>query len=467
MAGIGFELRKIYGRKTLASGIWGSVYATMASAGPSALVAILILLFKFIMDRSNVTELESRFFISSFTYIFLASILISAFFNTTLSRYISDCIFQKAEEDICAAVFGVLAAGSAISGGLMLLLCVGMYEKSKISISFLVIYYFLGVLVTNAYNLMTFISALKEYKEVTFSYFLGIVFAGAVFWAALQVFDMHIVTSAYLALVCGYFLLNLLLIFFCVKAFGRPGKRSFAFLKYFVAYPKLLVSGFFYIMGLYISTAIYWFFSDMGERISIFRTAPTYDLALFFAMIVNMSALVIFVVKVETAFFDKYVAYLSALNHGSYERIEKERENMNHVIRYQLFFVYEVQLIITVVLICLANVFFPYLNISVQILNLFMVLSMGLYTVFCMYFTIIFLYYFEDHTGACVGPLLFFAVTAVFATAAAVIGKPFYALPLLIGGLCGWIVSFWMLRRRLSHLNAFLMCKNKRQEEVK
>ena len=132
---------------------------------------------------------------------------------------------------------------------------------------------------------------------------------------------------------------------------------------------------------------------------------------------------------------------------------------MGNVLRYQLFFVYEVQLIITVVLICLANVFFPYLNISVQVLNMFMVLSMGLYTVFCMYFTVVFLYYFEDHAGACAGPCVFLAVTAVVAVAAVFVGMPFYTLALLAGGLSGWIVSFGRLRYRLEHLNAFLMCR--------
>lgn len=95
----------------------------------------------------------------------------------------------------------------------------------------------------------------------------------------------------------------------------------------------------------------------MREHVSIFRTVPNYNLAMFAAIAVNMSALVIFVVKAETASFDKYVAYLSAVNQGSYSRIEKERENMNNTIHYQLFFVYGVQLIITVILICLANVF--------------------------------------------------------------------------------------------------------------
>lgn len=459
MAGIGFELRKIYGRKTLVSGIWGSIYATMAAIGPSVLAAVLILALKFMMDRADIAELESRFFISSFTYVFMISILVSAFFSTVLSRYISDCVFRQTEHEVCASVFGTLAVGTAAAGMIMLLLCIGLYYDSGVPLSFLALYYCLGVLVTDTYNIMTYVSALKQYKEVTFSYFAGFFLAAAVYLVCTRVLHRHVVLAAYLALACGYFLVLFLLVFWCVRAFGKPGPRYFAFLKYFARYPKLAVSGFCYMLGFYIATLFYWGFSDMREQVSIFKTAPNYDLAMFMAIAVNMSALVIFVVKAETAFFDKYVAYLSALNEGSYERIEKERENMNNVIHYQLFFVYEVQLIITVVLICLANIFFPYLNIGAQVLNMFMILSMGLYTVFSMYFTVIFLYYFEDHTGACIGPCVFLMVTAVSAVIACIFGKPLYALPLLAGGLCGWIASFWRLRYRLAHLNAFLMCR--------
>lgn len=312
---------------------------------------------------------------------------------------------------------------------------------------------------TNTYNIMTYVSALKQYKEVTLSYFAGLLLAAVIYVLRTIVFHKEVILSAYLALVCGYFLVVFLLVFWCMKAFGKPESQYFTYLKHFVRYPKLTISGFCYMLGFYITTLIYWRYSDMREQVSIFWTAPNYDMAMYMAVAVNMSALVIFVVKAETAFFDKYVAYLSVLNKGSYERIEKERENMRNSVHYQLFFVYEVQLIITVVLICMANVFFPYLNISSRVLNMFTILSMGLYTVFCMYFTNIFLYYFEDHNGACIGPCVFLLVTAALAAAACILGKPFYALPLLTGGICGWILSFWRLRYRLEHLNAFLMCK--------
>lgn len=251
MAGIGFELRKIYGRKTLASNIWGSLYATMTAVGPSVLVAVMLIFLKIVMDRADITEQENRFFISSFTYVFLISILISALFSTVLSRYISDCVFMRAEKAICASVFGVLTVGSGVSGVIMLALCIAMRVYSGISVSFLVVYYCLGVLVTDAYNLMTYVSALKQYKEVTFSYFLGMLLAAGIYAFTVYVLDMHAVTAAYLSLTGGYFLLVLLLAFWCVRAFGEPEGSYFAFLRYFARFPRLLASGGCYMLGFY------------------------------------------------------------------------------------------------------------------------------------------------------------------------------------------------------------------------
>lgn len=459
MAGIGFELRKIYGRKTLASSIKGSIYATMTTMGPSVLFAVLLLTLRAILDYKNTEELENIFFISSFTYVFLTAILVSSVFNTVLSRYISDCIFVKKEDDLCASVFGSLTGGTIVTGVIMLIMCFLMYKEDNIPISFLVLFYSLGVLATIAYILITFVSALKQYKEVTLSYFVGVTVAILLFlWLSFGV-EINDVMGAYIALVCGFLLTDLFLIYACLKAFGYPSEKYFQFLSYFKLYPKLMISGYSYMLGFYISSIIYWLFSDMNIKVSIFRTTPNFDMAIFLAIVVNMPALVIFVVKVETAFFDKYVNYLSALNSGNYSMIEKEKEHMSNIIRLQLFFVYEVQLIIVVLLICLANVFFPYLGISSQVLNMFMVLGIGIYCVCCMYFTIIFLYYFEDHTSAYIAPCIFLGIVIVLSLVATRLGNPFYPIPLLAGGVIGWIVAFLKLKYRLKNLNAFLMCK--------
>lgn len=459
MAGIGFELRKIFGKKTLLSGAWGVVYASMTTIGPSIMFILLLFLVRFIMQYCCAGEMEITFFTASFTYIFLTAVLMASFQNTVVSRYISDKIFEKKEKDICASLFGVMTIGSVAAGIEAVIFCGLMHNHDQVSLVFMAAYYLLTILGVNAYIIMNYVAALKEYKEVTLSYFVGIIVLLPAFLLFYSIAGWHLILSIFWALVCCFFVINLLLVYWCVKAFGMPSNHYFEFLRYFVKYPKLWMSGFAYMLGFYISNIIYWIFSDMQVSVSVFRVAPNYDLAMFLAMLVNLSGLVVFEVKTETMFYEKYVAYLSAIKNGTYDLIEKERVSMQNTINLQLFFVYEVQLIITIILICLVNIFYPYLGISNQILNLFMLLGMGLYCTFCMYFTVIFLYYFEDYTSACVGPVAFLAIVGIGSVICCKLGSPYYPIPLLAGAVAGWIASFVLLRRRLRNLNAYLLCR--------
>lgn len=461
MAGIGFELKKIYGRKTLASNLWGTLYATMLTIGPTVMSALMMLALNTLLSQTGLTVLEGRFFISSVSYAFLVSLLVTSFFATPVSRYIADCVFLGKDSEIFPSAFGVLAFTTSITGVVMALLCVGIYfhAEGQVQAPFLVVYYFLGVLTTGAYTLMNYASALKHYKTLTFSFIFGLLLSVGVFFLCSRRLGFDGVTSACAALASCFLLVVLALVFQCARAFGTPKGRHFAFLPYFRRYPTLAVGNFSYMLGLYGPTLIYWYFSIAREQVSIFRTAPSFDMAVFLAFAINIPSLVIFVVKVETAFYEKFVVYVSALNNGTLHMMQKEREVMNRALQQELFFVYEVQLIITVVLVCLISIFFPYLDASINMLYMFVTLSLGICSVFCMYFTIVVFYYFSDYTGACISSLVFLAVTAIGA-ALACLGRDFYLLPLplLVGGLSGWVVSYVLLRRRMNKLDSFLMC---------
>lgn len=458
MAGIGFELRKIYGRKTLASNVLGSLYATMTTIGPAVLSALLLLILEIFLGRAELSELENRFFIAAVTYAFLIAMLVSSPFGTAVSRYISDCIYLEKKSDICPSVFGVLALSTAAAGIVMLPLCAGIYfGPVETPLSFLTGYYFLGVLVADTYCMMVYASALKKYKELTLSFFLGMFLAVAIYFFCGRYLEVTKLSAACISLACYYFLIVFVLVFQCIKSFGVPRRNFFAFMPYFGKYLTLTISGCAYIAGLYLPTMLYWFLSDMSEQVSILHTCPSYDMAMFLATIVNMPALVIFVVRVETGFYEKWVLYVFMVNNASHQRIEKERGVMAGTLCNQLFFVYESQLIITAVLICLTIVVMPYLNVSVHSLNMFTLLSLGAYTVFCMYFTIVILYYFADYDGACIAAVVFLVVTAL-CSAAAIYVKSFYPLPLLIGGICGWTCAFLLLRKRVEKITSFLMC---------
>lgn len=459
MAGIGFELRKIFGKKTLLSHTYGILYASMVSVGPSLVFILLLFAIRYLLQRYFITELESLFFTSSFTYAFLVAIIVSAFLNTIVSRYISDKVFEGNESDICASMFGTLTMGSVISGLIALILCCGMYFRDHVPVEFLAAYYLLIILASNVYNMITYVSAIKEYMKVAISYLSGVGITLILFMVFYHVFHMHLISAVYWALVGGFFIINLFLVYICIKMFGLPSNRYFSFWGYYKKYPQLLLSGCAYMWGFYVSNLVYWQFSDMSVQISIFKTAPNYDMAIFMAMLVNLSGMVIFEVKTETTFYEKYVEYLSAINKGTYELMESRRVALQNTISLQLFFLFEVQLIITIILICLVNVFYPYLGFSSQILNLFLLLGMGLFCVFCMYSTVIFLYYFEDYRSAAISTGVFFAIVLVGAFVCCAIGEPYYPIPVLLGGIVGWIVGFVMLRKRLKNLNAYLLCK--------
>ena len=461
MAGIGFELKKIYGRNTLASNLWGTLYATMLTIGPTILSALMMLVLNTLLSRSGLTVLEGRFFISSTTYTFLTALLVTSFFATPVSRYIADCVYLGRESEIFPSAFGVLAFTTAISGTIMFLLCAGVYAyaRGQVPASFLAAYYFLGVLVTDAYTLMNYASALKHFKTLTFGFIMGLLLSVGVYFLCSVWLGLAGVTAACISLAACFFVVIFALVLQCVRAFGAPRGRYFEFLPYFRRYPVLAVGNLAYMVGLYGPTIVYWNISEVREQVSIFRTAPSYDMAVFLAFVVNIPSLVIFVVKVETAFYEKFVVYVSALNNGTLHMLRKERNVMTRALLKELFFVYEVQLIITVVLVCLVSVFFPYLDASIQMLHMFVLLSLGICTVFCMYFTIVVFYYFSDYGGACISSLVFLVVSVLGAVAASLSGA-LYALPLplLLGGLCGWTVSFLLLRRRMENLDSFLMC---------
>ena len=458
MAGIGFELRRIFGKKTLASNVMGVIYASLTTIGPSLVFILLMVVMRLAMIHFGLGEKEELFFVSSFTYIFMLAIITSPCQNSVISRYISDKIFVGNNMDITASLFGVLTMNCLLSALEVSVLCILMYIQDRIPMRFLAAYYLIGILSSSAYTLMVYVSAIKDYKKVTLSYFSGVMVVFLSMFLLHRFTAMHLILNMYWSLVFGFFVICLLLIICCLRSFGPASNRYFEYLKYYKKHWPLVISNTTWILGFYISNIIYWFLSDMQAKVSIFYTAPNYDLAMFLAMVINFSGMVVFEVKTETKVFEKYVTYLSAVNSGVYDEIEKQRVSLQREINLQLFFSYEVQLIITVVLICLINIFYPYIGVNTDVLNMFMLLGMGLYCAFCMYFTVIFLYYFDDNKAAMMGPCVFLAIVSIGSFICCFVGAPFYPLPMIVGGIVGWIISFMLLRYRLKNLNAYIMC---------
>ncbi|NTW96659.1 MAG: exopolysaccharide Pel transporter PelG [Erysipelotrichaceae bacterium] len=460
MAGIGFELRKIFKKTTMSSRIRGIVFATMTTIGPTIIFLAMLISINVTLDALNVNESQQIFFSSATLYLFLFSIIISGTTGTTITRFISDRIHENEEEYIPSAMFGTSIFVSLLSSLFASIIVVLLYLDGVTDIVLLASLYILSIVVSITYNLMFFISALKEYLKITAAFFFGVLLGGLTFYLLYQFTDLNVLIAILISMIVVFTVINLLLIYLVLTFFNHTNRNYFAFLSYYKKYPYLFLSGLFYIVTLYIPNILYWIYSDIAIQVSIFRVAPSYDMALFLAILVNLSTPVIFVVKVETKFFEKYQKYVGSLINGTYGIIEKYRKIMLKTMDIELFYIYEVQLIITIILTCAGILVLPMLGFGGMVLNYFLLLSIGVYCTYLMYFTVIFLYYFDDQFGSFITTFTFFVTTVLASIAALQLGVSYYPAALFVGGIVSWIVGFFRLRTFMKTINARLYCKS-------
>lgn len=459
MAGIGFELRKIVSKKTLLRSTACVLYSIFTTIGSTLVFILLLILVRLAMNYFGTTEVDKLYFTGTFTNVFLFACVLTGTLNVAVSRYVADRIFMSKEREIAASIFGVMVLSLTIAAVFGAIICCLLYFRENRPLFEVCCIYIFNMLAVSTYNMVTYVAALKQYKHITLTYIIGLLLVLGLF-VLLMYFDvMSMMEAVFLSLDIGFAFINIRLLHISLKSFGMPQGNMFAFFDVLKRYPGMVLSGFFYAVMVYGSNAIYWHFSELSVHTACFYIAPVYDLAMFLAIVVNLTGLVLFEIKAETAFYEKFVSYLSVLDRGSLTQIRTANKKLQKNLNMQVFFVYEIQLIITVIAICLLYILHPYIGISEQTMNMVLILSMGIYCVTNMYCNVIMLYYFEDYLGACISTASSSIIMVVGCFICCRLGDPFYPIPVLIGGLCGWIVSFIILRRKTAGLTEHLMCK--------
>lgn len=467
LAGIGFALRKLFDTKSVTSKFAGVLYASFVTIGPVLAFILLLVLVHAGMWFFGIDENTRLMFTTTILYMMVSSVIISCAINTVLSRFIAAQIYDGNNEKIRSSVIGSVSLAAVVSMLAGMAFIYPMVAIYQLSLVYSVGLYLFLLMISITFVLMAYISAIKEYTKVALAYFVGLLFGIAVFLLAYYWLGVPIEVGLIYGMAMTFFVINIALFVLTRTFFKGKSTHSFEFLRFFKKHPALFLSGLFYILGLYAHNIIYWYFSNVSTKVMYLKILPSYDMATFLAMLINLSAMVIFIVKVETSFYEKYQGYVKNVGSANYEEIERSRKNMNRVLDHELFFLYEVQLVITIVLIALGMVFLPRFSFGGAVLDYYMVLGMAYYCSFCMYFTVVFLYYFDDQRGAMITTLLFFAVTAAAGFVIANISPTYFALALLIGALVSWIYGFNRLKSFIRNINRNLFCLNARFTEDK
>lgn len=100
MAGIGFELKKIYRKEGLSHSFLGVAYSSLVTIGPTIIVMAVILVMYMVLGMSRISFADRELLSSTILYVFIFSVITTAPINSVFSRYLADKIYEEKTDGI-------------------------------------------------------------------------------------------------------------------------------------------------------------------------------------------------------------------------------------------------------------------------------------------------------------------------------------------------------------------------------
>jgi len=454
MAGIGFELRRLFRKEGLLNNIRAYAYSSMTTVGAMILCTTLILVIQRLMGMHNSSHADWELYIATVAYVFIFSIVLTSGIGIVITRYIADSIYVKQYSKLMSSYIGALSIMLPLSSIIALLFLYNVDATFSYKVGAFLFFIFMVIIwIQNVY-----LSALKDYVRIFRGFLIGAIVAIGTSWLLMSVVKLAIIDAAFFGIDTGLFLICLLTaIHFKQKFPMLDNKKYFEFLTYFKKIPLLFINGCLVYSGIYLHNFVYWF-TEGGQVIGeAYRVNMFYDVPVFFAFITVLPTLVMFVVVLETSFFEKYkMFYLQILNGGTIKSIQQSKNEMNKTLMKEIGFLMEIQLVFTVLSLGIGILLFPRIGFTMEQLDLFIILALAYY-LYIIYFSLVhILMYFDDQKGILLTSVVFFVLNIVFTFIMKDIGLD--GLGMFIAAFIAVVVIFLRLVYVLKNINYFTFC---------
>ena len=433
MAGIGFELKKVFAKKGVLNAVKAYGYAAIICTGPMLLGILLIFGITGLCMLFD-TDIHTReLLISRITYTMLSSTLITSFFSQVVTRFVADKLFSDENDAVLPAFWGsimvTMVIGSIIYGSFLI-------TSGSSFLQGLLSYMLFGELII-VWNSMNFLSAIKDYKSIFLSFFAAIAVSFSV-GALLLACKLPIIESLLFAVTLGYGVMLVWDVILLHRYFPKSKKSAFTFLKWIDSFLPLALSGLFMILGMFSHLIIMWY-SDIGiQTKGLFFGAPQYDVPALLAYMTSLITTINFVISVEVNFYHKYRNHYSLYNDGgTIDNIKQAENEMLGTLKTELFYAALKQLLFTVLVIAVGGYLLDLLPLG------FDEMMRGYFRTLCVAYGIcaignmitLIQFYFTDYRGALVSTIVFSATTIIFTLLSLLLPSIYYGFGFLISSL--------------------------------
>lgn len=347
MAGIGFELRKLMKGETYTSILKTYAYAGMISSGPwifSIVIALVIgiISIPFVIPQRLVTEFQTVV-----TYLICFSLICTGFAQLGFTRYSADRIFEKEHRRLVPNFNGLLLLVMSISGVIAYPLTLWVFPEQTMFFRILAAASF--VTLCGVWIAAILLSGLKAYKAILYNFMAGYTVT-LLLVLILRNWNLEGLMVAFLA---GQSLLLTGMFLAIFRGYPSPHFIQFDFLKSGRMYQSLILTGFFYNLGIWADKLVNWFHPWTGTPIiGQLRAAYAYDLPVFIAYLAIIPGMAVFLVRMETDFVEYYDRFYDAVREGGgLSYIQETKDEMVRVAREGIYDIMKIQGIATIIVV--------------------------------------------------------------------------------------------------------------------
>lgn len=460
MAGIGFELKKLFKEKGFLVNIRGYLYSFIVTLGPFLICTLMITSMQLIMEYQKVSFVNYQLFLASVIYSFIFSQIVTSGFSMVITRYISDKLYNKEFEKILPSFYGVIALSLLFAA----IPAIIFFVLSPLPITIKFVTYTLYMQLTIMWMQAVYLTALKDYIKIVKGFLLGLIMTVISALVLVNITQLGTVISYLAAINIGVFIIISSLMSY-IKSFFRNTKTSdskknyYEFLSYFNKFKVLFFINLFYTLSLYMHNFLFWL-SPIGRTVGdTYIYAPIYDVPTFYAFFTAMPAMVIFVVSMETSFYEKYRNYYTNITEGgNLTEIENAQKDMLNTLWHEIKNMMNLQFLLSFILIFIGLLILPKVGLGTDSLNIFIVLSLGAYAnMFTLIFMLIMLY-FEDKIGTLFVAGSFLLSNILFTSLTIYWGEDYYGLGFFFSAVLSLSLSIIILNNFLKDIDYRTFC---------
>ena len=458
MAGIGFELKRLFSKKGIFAQLRANLYASIVIAGPMLLGAGLLFMVKCLATMAGVSAADQDALIVMVTWAILFSLILTSTLSFSLARFVSDMLYEEQHERVMPSMYGAITCCliiGSVGWGIFLYF-------SDIPLEYAIPVYVLFCESVVVWIQVSYTNAVKDYKQVVLGFVYAIISALASAYLMIWTFGLLPVTALLTSACIGYAIMMFHYTLVLHSYFPVGKGSALKFVQWIGKYPALILVGLFSTLGLFGHIILMWASPWGRPTIGYFYHAPQHDIPALFAFLSILVTTINFVTSMEVRFYQHYRIYFSLLNDGgSLYDIEKAYRDMVSVLKQELFYLAQVQLFVSILAIVIIGELIPVfgLGFTETMVGLFRVLCLGygIYAIGNVF--VIILLYLSNYSGAMISSLVFAVINIAGTIFVIQLPESYYGFGFVAAALCLYLVGWFLLSKFLSKLDYHIYCK--------